>query len=99
MPSATPSGCVAVPVDPRVQQFLNLLPPANEADNGDGTGDLITADKSATREDHGTVRIDQNFSNTHSLFARYTFSRRLIIRSSRTRCNIISIWNGKSRRA
>ena len=36
--STTPNGCVAVAVDPRVQQFLALLPPANGADNGDGTG-------------------------------------------------------------
>jgi hypothetical protein len=70
--NGTPNGCVAVPVDPRVQQFLNLLPPSNGADNGDGTGDLITANKSDTRDDHGMIRIDQNFSNTHSLFARYT---------------------------
>src|SRR5713101_4254860 len=41
--NATPSKCVAVPVDPRVQQFLELLPPSNEANKGDGTGDLITA--------------------------------------------------------
>jgi TonB-dependent Receptor Plug Domain. len=69
--NATPSRCVTIPVDPRLQQFLNLLPPSNGADNGDGTGDLITANKSATREDHGMVRVDHNFSNTHSLFARH----------------------------
>ena len=57
---------------PQMQQFLNLMPPSNGPDNGDGTGELITADKGATREDHGMVRIDHNFSNTHSLFARYT---------------------------
>ena len=48
------------------------MPPSNGPDNGDGTGELITANKGATREDHGMVRIDHNFSNTHSLFARYT---------------------------
>jgi hypothetical protein len=69
--NATPSGCVTVPVDPRVQQFLNLLPTSNGAGNSDGTGDLITANKSGTRQDHGMVRIDRNFLNTHSLFARY----------------------------
>jgi len=69
--SATPNGCVAVGVDPRVQPFLALLPPANGADNGDGTGDLITADKRTTNGSHGMVRMDQNFSNTHSLFGRY----------------------------
>ena len=70
--SASSSGCVAVPTNPQTQQFLNLMPTSNGADNGDGTGELITADKGATREDHGMARIDHNFSNTHSVFARYT---------------------------
>jgi Carboxypeptidase regulatory-like domain/TonB dependent receptor len=69
--NAAPNGCVAVRVDPRVQQFLELLPASNGADNGDGTGDLITANKGSTTEHHGMVRVDHNFSNTHSLFARY----------------------------
>jgi hypothetical protein len=69
--NVTPGGCLAIPVDPRAQRFLNLLPPSNGTDNGDGTGDLITADKSVTREDHGEFRLDHNFSNTHSLFTRY----------------------------
>jgi hypothetical protein len=70
--NATPNGCVAIPINPRIQQFLNVLPPSNGPENGDGTGELITANKGNTREDHGMVRIDHNFSNTHSLFARYT---------------------------
>ena len=70
--SASSSGCAAIPINPQTQQFLNLMPPSNGPDNGDGTGELITADKGATREDHGMVRIDHNFSNTHSVFARYT---------------------------
>ena len=48
------------------------MPPSNGPDNGDGTGELITADKGETREVHGMVRIDHNFSSKHSLFARYT---------------------------
>jgi hypothetical protein len=70
--NATPSRCVAVPINPLIQPFLNVLPPSNGPGNGDGTGELITADKGTTREDHGMVRIDHDFSNTHSLFARYT---------------------------
>ena len=70
--SASSSGCTAIPINPQSQQFLNLIPASNGADNGDGTGELITADKGATREDHGMARIDHNFSNTHSVFARYT---------------------------
>jgi hypothetical protein len=66
-----PSGCVAVGIDPRVQQFLALFPPANGANNGDGTGDLITANKGDTNEHHGMVRVDHNLSNTHSIFVRY----------------------------
>jgi len=69
--NTTPSGCVAVAIDPRLKQFLALLPPTNAAHNGDGTGDLITADKGSTTENVGLVRIDYNFSNSHSLFARY----------------------------
>ena len=69
--NANPSGCVAVGIDPRVQQFLALLPPANGADNGDGTADLITADKGTTNENLGMIRADHDFSNTHSLFVRY----------------------------
>src|SRR5580700_6317909 len=66
------SGCIAIPMNPLIQPFLNLLPVSNGPDNGHGTGELITANKGNTREDHGMVRIDHNFSNTHSLFARYT---------------------------
>src|SRR5580700_11202968 len=69
--NTNPRGCVAIPMNPLIQPFLNLLPVSNGPDNGDGTGELITADKGTTREDHGVVRIDHNFSNTHSLFARY----------------------------
>src|SRR5580693_5155971 len=70
--TATNGGCAAIPINPLIQPFLSLVPPANGPDNGDGTGELITANKGNTREDHGMVRIDHNFSNTHSLFARYT---------------------------
>lgn len=67
----TPNGCVVVAVDPRLKQFLALLPPTNGADNGDGTGDLITANRGSTTENLGLVRVDHNFSDSHSLFARY----------------------------
>lgn len=70
--SASSSGCAAIPINPEIQPFLNLMPPSNGSDNGDGTGELITADKGATREDHGMARIDHNVSNTHLVFVRYT---------------------------
>ena len=70
--TANSNGCAAIPVNPLIPQFLNLMPPSNGADNGDGTGELITANKGNTREDHGMVRIDHDFSNANSLFVRYT---------------------------
>src|SRR5262249_42253497 len=69
--NTSPKACVAIAIDPRVQQFLDLFPASNGADNGDGTGDLVTANKGDTAEHHGMIRVDHNFSNTHSLFARY----------------------------
>jgi hypothetical protein len=69
--SATPDGCILIGVDPRAQPFLALLPSSNGANNGDGTGDLISADKGTTNEQHGMARVDHNFSNTHSFFGRY----------------------------
>jgi hypothetical protein len=69
--SVTPNGCIPIGVDPRAQPFLALLPSSNGADNGDGTGDLITAVKGTTNEHHGMARVDHNFSNTHSFFGRY----------------------------
>jgi len=69
--NATPNACVAVGIDARVQQFLDLFPGANGADNGDGTGDLITANKGATNEHRGMIRVDHNFYNEHSIFGRY----------------------------
>jgi hypothetical protein len=70
--SGNSTGCAAIPMNPLILQFLNLMPFSNGPDNGDGTGELITADKGATREDHGMARIDHSFSNTHSVFTRYT---------------------------
>ena len=51
--------------------FSALFPLPNGADNGDGTADLTTDDKGNAYEDHGMVRVDHSFSNTHSLFGRY----------------------------
>jgi hypothetical protein len=65
------TGCVAVVVDPRIEQFLALLPASNGADNGNGTADLITANKDSTTENLGILRIDHNLSNSHSIFGRY----------------------------
>ena len=70
--NATPNGCVKVAIDPLVPQFLALFPLPNGVDNRDGTADLITDEKGTVYEDHGMIRVDHNFSNTHALFVRYT---------------------------
>ena len=69
--NATPNGCVPIQIDLRVPQFLSLFPLPNGVDNGDGTANLITADKGNVYENHGILRVDHNLSSTHSLFARY----------------------------
>jgi hypothetical protein len=66
-----PGGCVNVGLSPAVMPFLDLYPPANGKDNGDGTALFTSADKRITREDYGLVRIDHAFSGTHSVFGRY----------------------------
>jgi hypothetical protein len=40
---SSPGGCVAIPINPLIQPFLNLMPPSNGPNNGDGTGESITA--------------------------------------------------------
>lgn len=69
--NATPNGCVHVAIDPRVTQFLALFPASNGADNGDGTADLITDNKGNAYQNHGMLRVDHNFSSSHSFFGRY----------------------------
>jgi hypothetical protein len=69
--NSAPNGCVAVTVDHRAEQFLALLPPSNGADNGDGTADLISSNQGSATENLGILRIDHNFSNSHSVFGRY----------------------------
>ena len=69
--NATPNGCVHVAIDPRVTQFLALFPASNGADNGDGTANLITDNKGNAYQNHGMLRVDHNFSSSHSFFGRY----------------------------
>jgi hypothetical protein len=65
----------ASPINPSVQPFLDLYPLPNGADLGNGTAQLFSNPNRPIREDYTTVRGDHNFSNSDSLFARYTFDR------------------------
>jgi len=69
--SASPTGCVPVVIDPRVQAFLGLLPPSNGADNWGRNRRPHHSRQGFTYEHHGIGRVDHNFSSTHSLFAPY----------------------------
>jgi hypothetical protein len=57
---------------PSVQPLLNLWPVANEPDLGGGIAIAYNNPKQAIREDFGTTRLDQTFSDKDSLAAVYT---------------------------
>jgi Carboxypeptidase regulatory-like domain/TonB dependent receptor-like, beta-barrel len=62
-----------VAVDPSVPGYLDLVPPPNGRNFGDGTGELILASSQATNENFLTGRLDHRFSDQTSVFGRYTF--------------------------
>ncbi|MBI4446317.1 MAG: carboxypeptidase regulatory-like domain-containing protein, partial [Acidobacteria bacterium] len=62
-----------VGVAPKVKPFLELYPEPNGVDFGDGRAEFIRGISRVTEEDFWTIRLDHNFSSSHSLFGRYTF--------------------------
>lgn len=62
-----------VQIDPRAKPYLDLFPLPNGRDHGDGSADLHSNPARPIREDNFTVRIDHQFSDQDSFFARYTF--------------------------
>ncbi|MCC6591518.1 MAG: TonB-dependent receptor [Bryobacterales bacterium] len=62
-----------VSVNPAVPAYLNLVPLPNDRNFGDGTGEYVRAASNSTNEDFVTGRVDHRFSDSTSLFARYTF--------------------------
>ncbi len=67
-----------VNVNPSVRPFLDLYPLPNGADFGDGTAQLFSNPKQPIDEDYTAGRVDHNFSNSDSFFARYTFDRAIL---------------------
>src|SRR5207247_3730312 len=68
----------AVNVNPAVKPFLDLYPLPNGADFGDGTAQLFSNPSRPIDEDYTTGRVDHTFSDSDSLFVRYTFDRAVL---------------------
>ncbi len=66
-----PSG--PVPVNPEVEPFLALYPLPNGRDFGDGRAEYLFGTASNTDEDFFVIKVDHYFSDSQSLFVRYSF--------------------------
>lgn len=64
-------------VNPAVVPYLALVPLPNGRDFGDGTAQFITEASQPTDEHFGVARIDHWFSDSTSLFARFTYDAAL----------------------
>ncbi len=61
-----------VGVDSAVKPFLEAYPTPNTPDRPDGTAQYVTAYTQTTNENYLTARIDHRFSDSDSLFGRFT---------------------------
>jgi Carboxypeptidase regulatory-like domain len=61
-----------IPISPAVQQLLSLWPVQNGPEVGGGIAEAFNHPVQAIREDFGTLRVDENFSDRDTLFAVYT---------------------------
>ena len=61
-----------IPVSPDAQPFLDLFPLANGPDLGGGIAEFISPQNFGVDQDLLTVRIDHKFSESDSIFGRYT---------------------------
>lgn len=64
---------VTVPVNARVQPYLDLYPLPNDISLGRGIGRNLAPQFLPTDENFWTVRLDHKISDRDSFFARYTF--------------------------
>ncbi|MEE2822089.1 MAG: TonB-dependent receptor, partial [Acidobacteriota bacterium] len=71
-----PLGGPAVAGGPSVADFVSrFLPPANQGvrDALNGTGEGVLANSRISNQDNFVIKLDHNFSNSDSVFVRYTF--------------------------
>jgi hypothetical protein len=66
-------GRPATTVDPRSRPILDLFPRANGDNLGDGTAEFIGTTNRISRDDLFTARMDHRFSNSDSIFFRYSY--------------------------
>ena len=67
-------GIAEITVAPVIQPFLDLYPRANGRDIGGGAGEYFSVGEEPVNEDFITARIDHTFSDSDSVFGRYTRS-------------------------
>ncbi|MDA2933726.1 TonB-dependent receptor [Acidobacteria bacterium AH-259-D05] len=60
-------------VDPVIRPFLDAYPLPTGPDRKDGTARFVRTATETTDEDYLTVKVDHRFSESDSLFVRYTF--------------------------
>ncbi len=56
-----------------VQPFIAIIPTSNGVDFGDGTAAYISTSNTTLTEDFAIIRMDRNFSDKTTAFARYQF--------------------------
>ncbi|MBI4484034.1 MAG: TonB-dependent receptor [Acidobacteria bacterium] len=61
------------PVAPQIRPFLELFPPPNGRDFGGGIAEFLSNPAQPTDDDYFQIRIDHQFSQSDSIFGRYTF--------------------------
>jgi hypothetical protein len=64
-----------LPLHPEVGPFLALYPDPSAANVTGPTGDLVHSGSEPTTDDSFTARVDHNFSDSDSFFARFTSSK------------------------
>ena len=66
------NGTFPIAVHPEIQRYVDVMPVPNGRDNGDGSGEFISTASRPVDEDFFMIKVDNQFSDSDSLFVRYT---------------------------
>lgn len=69
---ANPGQTLDVEVAPSAAAFFQFIPIPNGRDFGDGTAEFLSSPSRTSNEDYYSIRLDHTFSESNSLFGRYT---------------------------